>query len=104
MSTQGLREAVKKHRIGCNSPTLPVLGSHADISSLTLSSPTKGEGAYQPQNQKQGTWVAQWLSLPLAQVMIPGSWDRVLPTSGSTEGACFSLWLCLCLSLCVCLS
>ena len=39
--------------------------------------------------------------LPSAQSMIPGSWDRVLPTSSSLNGACFSLCLCLCLFLCV---
>ena len=99
MSTQGLREAVKKHRIGCNSPTLPVLGSHADISSLTLSSPTKGEGAYQPQNQKQGTWVAQWLSLPLAQVVTPGYWDGVLHQDPCREPAFPSAYVSLSLSL-----
>ena len=38
--------------------------------------------------------------LPLAQVMILGSWDRV-PTLGSPQGACFSLCLCLCLTPCV---
>ena len=28
--------------------------------------------------QRRGTWAAQWVKrLPLAQVMIPRSWDRV---------------------------
>ena len=39
--------------------------------------------------------------LPLAQVMISGSGDGV-PASGSPQGACFSL--CLCLFLCLCVS
>ena len=42
--------------------------------------------------------------LPSAQDVIPESQDRVpglSPTSGSPQGACFSLCLCLCLSLCV---
>ena len=38
--------------------------------------------------------------LPLAQVVIQGSWDRV-PALGSPQGSCFSLCLYLCLSLCV---
>ena len=38
--------------------------------------------------------------LPLAQVLIPGSWDQVLHWP-PRRGACFSLCLCLCLSLCV---
>ena len=36
--------------------------------------------------------------LPLAQVVIPGSWDQVLHQAPHREGACFSLWLCMHLS------
>ena len=45
-------------------------------------------------------WVAQWLSVCLwlrHDPGVPGS----SPTSGSLQGACFSLCLCLCISLSV---
>ena len=47
------------------------------------------------------TWVAQWLSvcLPLAQVMILGSWDRVLHQALCEEPASPSA--CVSASLCV---
>lgn len=37
---------------------------------------------------------------PLAQIMIPGSWDGV-SHQAPWQGACFSFCLCLYLSLCV---
>ena len=69
-------------------------------------------------NQRYATWLDLWEGemkhrgqkgleghlggsvvehLPLAQIVILGSWDRVLQA-----GACFSLCLCLCLSLSLC--
>ena len=44
-----------------------------------------------------GAWVAQSVKLlPLAQVMIPGSWDQPQMVGLSAQkGVCFSLSLCL---------
>ena len=51
--------------------------------------------------KKRDTWAAQWLSiyLPLAQGVIPGSWDQV-PHRGS-RGESASPSACVSASLCV---
>nr|XP_054367840.1 uridine diphosphate glucose pyrophosphatase NUDT22 isoform X3 [Mirounga angustirostris] len=48
----------------------------------------------------EGAWVAQMVKrLPSAQVMVPGSWNRVPHRAPCSLGACFSLCLCVSLSL-----
>ena len=44
-------------------------------------------------------WVAQWLNMPFAQVVIPGSWDQVLHQAPHREPASPSA--CVSASLCV---
>ena len=64
---------------------------------VTVTSPQRSTPTPWVKIPGKDTWVAQWLSVCLGLRYDPGVLG-LSPTSGSLQGACVSLCLCLCVS------